>query len=321
MFVGQRHGIFAIKTLVKNFRHTNILSNSRVGVRSPCSQTWGESKMVLDTIFSPNVLHPGMVLRGLFKVRCAMLANVQTLIPWGKCERKPFFFFLRPPSPVPFHLEENTFSGLQTSVDIWFGSNSERCWAGWSLLYLLLLFLPLRLSVSHGQLQRTTSLGVVSPQLRCVCVWWVGARCFWHQWAAGLCVCGAVTPSTCMLFGSTSKLPAVAMLTWTWPPSLREINTFPSLWLCSLGSKLEMWWVKDISKPEMEGEGKRAFMEFLLWASWFTFVLLQHSPKLLDQPKVSFGFFCPILTKKLEWNFWPAQYIVRAGKSSLFNGW
>ena len=74
----------------------------------------------------------------------------------------------------------------------------------------------------------------------CVCVWWVGAQCFWHQWAAGLCVCGAVTPSTCMLFGSTSKLPAVAMLTWTWPPPLREINTFPSLWLCSLGSKLEM---------------------------------------------------------------------------------
>ena len=86
--------------------------------------------MVLDTIFSPNVLHPGMVLRGLFKVRCATLANVQTLIPRGKCERKPFFFFLRPPSPVPFHLEENTFSGLQTSVDIWFGSNIERCWAG-----------------------------------------------------------------------------------------------------------------------------------------------------------------------------------------------
>ena len=74
----------------------------------------------------------------------------------------------------------------------------------------------------------------------CVCVWWVGAQCFWHQQAAGLCVCGAVTPSTCMLFGSTSKLPAAAMLTWTWPPFLREINTFPSLWLCSLGSKLEM---------------------------------------------------------------------------------
>ena len=62
--------------------------------------------MVLDTVFSPNVLHLGRILRVLFKVRFAMLADVQTLILRGNVKGSLFSFSKTSlPSFFPFRRE------------------------------------------------------------------------------------------------------------------------------------------------------------------------------------------------------------------------
>ena len=78
----------------------------------------------------------------------------------------------------------------------------------------LRLFLALRLSVSHGQLQRSTSLGVASPQLRwtvcvCVCVCVCGGRVRGVPGSAGhwaACLSGCMRPLVCCLGPHRSSL-------------------------------------------------------------------------------------------------------------------